>query len=305
MTVVAALPSVDTLIAGLVDYAGLFPPTALDLATAARNYASYRADEQWRVLGRFILPATRLEEFSQAADTALPRRRTDPPWRLSALIGSDVRGDLARIAAFNAAYVSGSSGRAVVDAIEAKAATVDEIDALASATPLAYELFIEVPLEPDPAPLLGALARRGARAKVRTGGVTPDAIPATPVLARFLSRAVRAGVAFKATAGLHHPVRAMYPLTYDADSPRAVMHGFFNVFLAAAFLGAGATEADATRILDEMDPTAFRFAPGGARWRDRHLETTQLRAAREQIARTFGSCSFREPVDDLRALHLL
>jgi hypothetical protein len=305
MTAVAALPSVDMLIAGLVDYAGLFPPAALDLPTAARNYGSYRVDEQWRVLGRFILPAARLEDFDDAAERALPRRRTDEPWRLSALVGADIASDLWHVAAFNAAYVSGRSGRAVVDAVEGKATTVEEIDALASATPPAYELFIEIPLHPDPAPLLAALARRGARAKVRTGGVTPEAIPTTARLARFLSGAVQAGVAFKATAGLHHPVRGMHPLTYAADSPRAIMHGFFNVFLAAAFVGAGSSESDALMVLDEMDPAAFRFAPGGVRWRDRHLATTQLRTTREQIARAFGSCSFREPVDDLRALRLL
>lgn len=305
MTAVAALPSVDTLVAGLVDYAGLFPPAALDLATAARNYGSYRVHEHWRVLGRFILPAARLEEFTETARSALPRRRTDEPWRLSALVGPDLGRDLSRIAAFNGAFVSGSGGRAVVDAVEGKAETVEEIDALAAATPLAFELFVEIPLEPDPAPLLAALAQRGAQAKVRTGGVTADAIPTTAVLGRFLSGAVQSGVAFKATAGLHHPVRAMHPLTYEPDSPRAIMHGFFNVFLAAAFVGAGATQAEAIQVLDEMDPVAFRFAPGGVRWRDRHLATTDLRTTRDQIARAFGSCSFREPVDDLRALHLL
>jgi hypothetical protein len=305
MTVVAAMPSVDTLVSGLVDYAGLFPPAGLDLATAAQNYGSYRTDEHWRVLGRFILRAVQLDEFHAAAAKALPRRRTDEPWRLSVLAGQDVAADLARIAIFNNAYAKGPSGRAIVDAVEGKAATVAEIEALATSTPRTFELFVEIPIDPDPSPLLAALARRGARAKVRTGGVKPDAIPAPALLARFMAGAVRARVAFKATAGLHHPVRGMYPLTYEADSPHAVMHGFFNVFLAAAFLGTGATEADAVEVLEERDPVAFRFTPGGVRWRDRRLTTTDLRTTREQIARAFGSCSFREPVDDLRALHLL
>ncbi|MFI5250199.1 MAG: hypothetical protein ACHQTF_09510 [Gemmatimonadales bacterium] len=305
MTVVAAMPSVDTLVSGLVDYAGLFPPAGLDLVTAARNYGSYRTDEHCRLLGRFIIPAAQLDEFHGAAAKALPRRRTDEPWRLSVLVGPDIAADLARITLFNNAYAKGPSGRAVVDAVEGKAATAAEVEALATATPRTFELFIEIPIEPDPAPLLGAIARRGARAKVRTGGVTPDAIPSTTALARFMADAVRARVAFKATAGLHHPVRSAHPLTYAADSPRAVMHGFFNVFLAAAFLGTGATESDAVGVLEETDPVAFRFAPGGLRWHDHHLTTTDLRTTREQIARAFGSCSFREPVDDLRALHLL
>ena len=173
-----------------------------------------------------------------------------------------------------------------------------------AATPRTLALFVEMPLTPDPAPLVAELARRGARAKVRTGGVTPESIPSPAELARFLARAVAAGVAFKATAGLHHPLRGEHPLTYAADSPRAVMHGFLNVFLATAFTSE-ATEADAVAVLEEMDPVAFRFGPRGVRWRDRHLTTPRLQLMREQRALAFGSCSFREPIDELRTLHLL
>jgi hypothetical protein len=305
VTAVAALPSVDTLVSGLVDYAGLFPPADLDMATTARNYAAYRMDGQSRLLGRLVVPASRLEEFGMAAESLLPRRRTDEPWRLSALAGPEVGADVERIIAFNQAYVSGKSGRAVVDSMEARAETVEEVARVAAATPPTLELFVELPLSPDPAPLIAELARRGVRAKVRTGGVTPDAIPSTSDVGHFVVQTTRAGVPFKATAGLHHPVRGMRPLTYAPDSPRAIMHGFLNVFLAAAFAGAGFSEPNTVAVLEETDAQAFRFGPGGVRWRDQALTVGQLRTTRTQIARAFGSCSFREPVDDLRSLHLL
>src|ERR1017187_4794564 len=76
---------------------------------------------------------------------------------------------------------------------------------------------------------------QGGFAKVRTGGLTPETIPSSEALADFLGEAASRHIAFKATAGLHHPIRSLHPLTYAPDSPCATMHGFVNVFVAAAF----------------------------------------------------------------------
>ena len=144
-----------------------------------------------------------------------------------------------------------------------------------------------------------------AHAKIRTGGVTADAIPPTRDVAAFLVGAARAGVSFKATAGLHHAIRAAHPLTYAADSPTAVMHGFVNVFLAAGLARAGGSLDEVAAILDETDPSAFRFEPAGVHWRSRAIALTQLQETRDRFARSFGSCSFTEPVQDLHAWGLL
>ena len=98
MTVRVAPPVVDALAAGLVDYAGLFPPASLDMATAVRNYAAYRAASQRRMLGRFIVPVSRLPEFAAAAAGLLPTGRSDSPWRLAALGGTNLTNDLQEIA---------------------------------------------------------------------------------------------------------------------------------------------------------------------------------------------------------------
>ena len=108
---------------------------------------------------------------------------------------------------------------------------------------------------------------------------------------------------FKATAGLHHPVRAMRPLTYQPDSPSAMMHGFVNVFLAAALLWhRGSNEADALATLEETSPAAFVFDDKCVSWHDHSLTAAQLRSARRKFAISFGSCSFEEPIQDLKDL---
>jgi hypothetical protein len=161
----------------------------------------------------------------------------------------------------------------------------------------ARPVYCEVPITD-----LDAVQQAGCFAKVRTGGVKPEAIPSVAEVADFIRACADRGLAFKATAGLHHPVRAEQPLTYEPNAPRAVMHGFLNVFLAACFVRHG--DRDIEPILAETDPTAFRFADR-AQWRNRSLDVAQVRAARADFAHAFGSCSFDEPVHDLTELGLL
>jgi hypothetical protein len=145
----------------------------------------------------------------------------------------------------------------------------------------------------------------GAFAKVRTGGLMPEVIPSTSQLAGFLCEAVSLRTAFKATAGLHHPIRGVRPLSYTPDSPRATMHGFLNVFVAAAFAWHGAGREELLGALEETDARKFEFALDGLMWRGRRLTTDQIREARRDFAHSFGSCSFEEPVSELRELELI
>jgi hypothetical protein len=83
------------------------------------------------------------------------------------------------------------------------------------------------------------------------------------------------------------------------------MHGFLNVFTAAALARAGAPLAAVEALLRETDGRAFRFGPDGLRWCDFVVTTADLRAGRRSFALSFGSCSFSEPVADLEALGVL
>src|SRR5579875_1225219 len=137
-------------------------------------------------------------------------------------------------------------------------------------------------------------------AKLRTGGLTPDAFPEADEVARFLVSCAEARVAFKATAGLHHPLRSVQKLTYEPESASAWMHGFINLFVAAvvAYFGAGLEEVRA--VLLEESPSAFAWSPAALTWHGKRFSTDQIREVRQRFAISFGSCSFTEPVDDLK-----
>jgi hypothetical protein len=286
------------LLSGIVDYAGLFPPAGLDMATAVRNYAAYRHDDASWMLGRFVVSASRLDELARAIG-AMDGDAGDE-WPVSALLGDDVARDLAAVDAFNTELAESAR----IDTLEGKCATPDAVARAASLVAARFALFVEVPIDPDPEPLIAAIAAAGVNAKVRTGGLVADAFPPAPALVRFMRRCIAAQVPFKATAGLHHPIRAEHRLTYAADAPSGMMYGYLNVFLTAALL-AELTDAEAIALLEERDPSALVVLRDSIRWRGHELRADQANAARERVASSFGSCSFREPVDDLLALSLL
>ena len=58
----------------VVDYAGLFPPASRSLEEAAWQYGEHRRGANAWMLGRFVLPASRLDELSGYAHSSpLPR----------------------------------------------------------------------------------------------------------------------------------------------------------------------------------------------------------------------------------------
>jgi len=294
------------LLTGIVDYAGLFPPAALAMEPAVHEYAAYLADPHRFMLGRFVVPVARLPEFERAVVGLLPVGPDAAPWQLTALAGPDVEADLELVRQFNARHdATSSQGRAEVDALEIKASSTAEIASAMSRMPSEIEAFFEVPVDPDPAPLLGEIRRSGGKAKIRTGGITTEAFPTPAAVTRFIVGCATQGVGFKATAGLHHPIRGEYRLTYEPVPPVGTMYGYLNVFLSAAFARTGNDAEWIERVLTERDPKAFVFSDAAVTYDGRTIPVEALSATRDTFAVSFGSCSFREPVDDLLALHLL
>lgn len=296
-----------TLLAGSIDYAGLFPPAGLDMAASVRQYADYRAHPDAWALGRFVVPVARLPELEQEAARFAPAAEAGSsdgsdtgPWRLSALLGTDARRELEALGEFNCRHAAAGAPALSADVVEARADTVEAVDCLLAAVPRWAQAYVEIPLDRDPVPLVTAIARRGGRAKARTGGMTPEAFPSAEAVARFLRACTDAGVPFKVTAGLHHPLRAEYRLTYAPDSPRGTMFGFLNVFLAAAWVHHGLGNADVVRLLEERSPEAIRFDGDAVDWRGHRLDQGAIAAARAMGIVAFGSCSFTEPVSELR-----
>ena len=302
----SASPALRALLAGIVDYAGLFPPAGLTMTEAVRNFATYLGTPDAWALGRFVVTVARLDEFEREAADLLPREAGSNPWRVSALAGPDLERDLDRVRAFNEVHAgSAGAGAAVIDALELKAGTAREVERALASIPPSIEAFVEIPLTGDVEGLVAATGQGGGRAKIRTGGTSADAFPATRDVARFIEACVRGGVPFKATAGLHHPLRAEYRLTYETNAPRGTMYGFLNVFLAAALHATGMPAAELPALLEEGSVDAIRVDDAGISWRGYCLTTEQAAAARASLALSFGSCSFREPIDDLKELRLL
>jgi hypothetical protein len=228
------------------------------------------------------------------------------PWKVSVLAGSDLSGDFEKIKAFNRWHSERDARvKVVIDTVEIKAATPELVGQAAKEPPDSIRVFFEIPVDRDPADLLSAIAKAGRSAKVRTGGVTRETFPTVGDLTRFLAASLRAGVMFKATAGLHHPIRGMYPLTYEPDTSNTLMHGFLNLLLCAAFMYDGMGLEEGEVLLAEEDGAAFRFDESGVEWKGHRLAADGIAAARRGFAVSFGSCSFEEPLEDLQKLGLL
>lgn len=295
-------PSARLLLTGIVDYAGLFPPAGLSMGEAVLNYATYHNSNLSWMLGRFVLPSWRLDEFVENARDFYERQNRRP-WKLSVLDSGDLLDTLRRVEEFNAA----NDLYAQCDTLELKAETASEIERAAEILPSYLTPYFEIASdETSLGELVPALALTRQRAKIRSGGVKPDAIPATLEVARFMRTCLAAGVPFKATAGLHHPLRCVKPLTYETDSVKGKMHGFLNVFLAAAFIREGFKPALIMEILEEEDPQAFSFDDNGIWWRQEYfLGLPQIHRLRESNLISFGSCSFTEPTEELQELGIL
>lgn len=271
------------LMAGLVDYAGLFPPAGLEMPEAVRRYREYLAGEDRWALGRFVVPATRLTEF-QSAFEDVGCGEHEPVWALSVLGTGDWSG-LAR-------------GAFAVESVEVKAGSVTEAER--ELAECGGEIPVYVEFDPGrAAAMLPTLARAGARAKIRTGGVAAEAFPSVDTVAGFLLACARARVPFKATAGLHHAVRGSYKLTYEAQSAQATMHGFANVFLAAALAWRG---AEKRTVMETLGATEFQFGEESVRRPGFVLSAEEIAAARREFALSYGSCSFEEPIVEAKAL---
>lgn len=302
------MTALDALLGGLIDYAGLFPPAALDMPATVRAYAAHRTGRRAHALGTFVVPASRLQEL--AGERAALGQAGGGDWPVSVVAGERAHDDVARALALPSGAQPGA-GVAIV-AVEARVSSVEDVARLSALVPDTIRLAIEVPLSVDRSlrqSLIDAVRSAGRMAKVRTGGVTADAIPPVRAVAEFIWDCARAGVPFKATAGLHHPVRSEQRLTYAPDSPTSVMHGFVNVFGAAALAWRAVEQlhgeeppTELTAILEERDASAFEWDRDSLRWRGHLMTAGDLARARGAFARGFGSCSFAEPIADLGAL---
>lgn len=302
--------SLRTLLTGILDYAGLFPPARLPLDQALGLYARYRQESEAWMLGRFVLPAARLGELRKfrnslfgpgsplVAISALGRGGNTPDAFLEGLAL-----DLEAVASCRAEF----GDRLDIAVYETRLPVGPELTGLIREAADQVEQgqlvpFFEVGLSGDwratvAHTVQGCAGTGRAGLKLRCGGLEADAFPSVEQVAAAIEECAVARVPLKFTAGLHHPLR------HFDTALNTTMHGFLNVFLA----GVLATEhrlAEPTlrELLLEEDPKAFRWDAESLGWREWSVRTPEVELARRYSVTSFGSCSFDEPRADLRAL---
>ena len=117
--------------------------------------------------------------------------------------------------------------------------------------------------------------------KLRCGGAR---VPSVDEVAGFIRSCRERGALFKATAGLHH--------AFPTDGEE---HGFLNVLAACVF-------GDEEHMLATRD---IALDAGSFRAGDRSADADECARVRRELFHSIGSCSFEEPVGELRALGIL
>jgi hypothetical protein len=312
-------PCAKSLLDGIIDYAGLFPPAQLPMDEAFARFIEHRSSDDGWMLARFVCPAARLAELEPLVAGAESSRF---PIVVSVLgRGGDtletflesVYQDEKKMAAFSVHLAD----RVVVDMFEVRlpeaggaAVAVNQASLrLTGNNSRVLTPFFEVSLLGEWRPRLPAAAaavrdtdrkavdRNRVGLKIRCGGLEASAIPEVAAVAAAIATCRATGVPLKATQGLHHPFRHHDP-ELDAD-----VHGFINLFAASTL--AHVHDLSVTKLIEivaEVDPEAFVFGRGHLAWRDLEASADEVAEARGALLTSFGSCSFPEPRADLRTL---
>lgn len=313
--------SLKLLLSSIVDYAGLFPPAQLNLAEAAAEYNLAQVSPHPWMLDRFVIPVDRLPELGKLLSIFSGKTSSCQRWSVSVILSKNWAGELKQIDQIRE-HVSESVNKQKneqidesvfqftdyihIRALEIAPLPPDEIQQVCLHLPAEVDVFFEIPFNADLESYLPVLQQTGTAAKLRTGGVTTDVFPNSRQLGQRILSLASAQIPFKATAGLHHALRGSYRLTYQADSASTTMQGFLNLAVLAAFADRqhiNLTEAIA--ILEERSIAAFQFTDTEIYWRDHTLSVADIEHSRHRFFRSFGSCSFQEPIDDLYHLELL
>lgn len=308
----------------LVDFAGLFPPAELPLDAALARYLTHRTTDDAWMLARFLIPVARLDALVAWLDRENAHAGTPVhPLRLGILAGAatdEAEWGRVLVSSFDAMAQVAERRDLRIEALEIKLppsppafasatangwdgwirAALDVRDARGFDIPLYFEAGLGENLDEWPGAVFDALARTGGRYKIRMGGVTAAQVPGIDAVAFAIERLCDLQLPWKATAGLHHPIRRWDPTL------GAWTHGFVNLFGAALLAACHALRrTQIAEILAEQDPTAFVFGEEQFGWRTFTLSIAELDSLRTRFATSFGSCSFAEPCEDLRALGLL
>ncbi len=303
--------SLHNLLAGLIDYAGLFPPAILPMNEAFENFLRYRGEPDAWMLSQFIIPAVRLEELPRIDSS----EGSPVPFSIILKGGAESASYLKSLEnglEHTLRFLDTENGNARVTAFEVKLPSDPDMAAMLAKETRAQidvngledaSIFFEASVGEALSAIVEALREAMLPKigfKLRCGGLSAEQFPSVCQVANVLHLCAMQDLPLKFTAGLHHPLR------HYNDSVQTKMHGFLNVFVAALI----AKQNDLAReVIEELvsceNPKEILFADDALTFCGHRISSENIKTLRQQFAISYGSCSFDEPREDLQALGLL
>lgn len=309
----------------LIDYAGLFPPAKLNLAQAFNNYLMYRMGNYWWMLNKFLITAKQLPELTKLMSKMDTVNDGFPvPFSIIGSSGNDektflrnLKSDIKLINDF----LQTNSGSSSVNTFEVRLPEkILEETSISSLVELMSEVsdefiyssenemmvFYEASSKENFNDVITSVAEAVSNLngmagfKLRTGGAEQSAFPSPEEVAYAIIACCEYSIPMKCTAGLHHPIR------HFNKKEKVNMHGFLNVFCGGVLAHTcDLDEHELAQVLNDDNAGSFEFADDEFVWKDYDVSNREIKDAREQLMISFGSCSFDEPISDLKTLELL
>ena len=318
----------------IIDYAGIFPPAGLTLKESFDNFNDYRFYKHNWMLSKFVCPFSKLPEL---AELITQKSGEDKSGKLKiAVLGSiskdeaafekNIGKDINDIHRF----LKKNESKVVIESFEVRLPpdlttfrqSGDFIDILNNVREKASEhisrsmqIFLETEYtSKDWRDTIDSLSSTlsvcnnyysdekdymNLGFKFRTGGITLESYPTIEQAAYAIGKCLDNKVPFKATAGLHHPVR------HFSEQAKTKMHGFLNIFGAGILYFCKKIEPnELIKVIEDENPENFKFDEDSFSWRNRKVTVPEIEEARKFML-SFGSCSFDEPRHDLRNMKVL
>jgi hypothetical protein len=315
--------SIKSFLETIIDYAGMYPPAKLPFDEAFANYLEYLQDDYGWMISKFVLDSKtiqKLREFVEKNDTGRNKisltvllEKENSETDLKKNIEDELREFSDLTASLKEQIQIDSFEFKIPEDMILKNSTKEVsylLDLVSETVRSAMQkpvfIFYEGKSEKRYIKLLiDALAQHNSKSynsglKLRTGSTELNPMPDVADIVFAIRTCLDREIPMKFTAGLHHPLRH-----FDSPSGKDV-HGFFNVFAAGIIaFRHNISDFGLMEIINDKDANDFIFTDEYFSWKDWKISIEEITGARKNLVTAFGSCSFDEPVDDLKKLNLI
>ena len=282
------------LLRGRLDFAGLYPPAAMEQRAAWDEFVRLQHTPHAYLLGRFCCPARSRQVFNEFA-------AHDGVIAEASAIGTPVTSAKDAVESIGLDVKKWLPDGPVEAVTYELRLPIEEASACLKALKKATErgpfdtVFVEFGWGDGWADALhdalGTIEEVGLKA--RCGGLTADAFPTTAQLSEFIYLGASLEAPLKFTAGLHQP------LAHRDEALGVLRHGFINIFVAVALAEIYDLTPEELEEVLTLGAEGFEWDERGVTVLGQHLETINLA---DCPVSGWGSCSVEEPVEALAAL---